>query len=162
PGAHLSAHRGAYKGLVRAHLGLIVPEPREQCRMQVGNETVGWEEGKCVLFDDTYRHEVWNETEGTRVVLLIDVPRPFPPALAVANRAILRLFRLTPFVTGAVKRLRTWERDFYKTHPHQGRPTSARYPEGGISPSGKNTPRDHTPSIRRQPTHSGTASATSS
>lgn len=118
PGAHLSAHRGAYKGLVRAHLGLIVPEPREQCRMQVGNETVVWEEGKCVLFDDTYRHEVWNETDGIRVVLLIDVPRPFPPALAVANKAILRLFRLTPFVAGAVKRLRAWERDFYKSQPH--------------------------------------------
>jgi ornithine lipid ester-linked acyl 2-hydroxylase len=116
PGAHLSAHRGAYKGLVRAHLGLIVPEPRERCRMQVGNETVVWEEGKCVLFDDTYRHEVWNETDGIRVVLLIDVPRPFPPALAVANKTILRLFRLSPFVTGAVKRLRAWERDFYKSH----------------------------------------------
>jgi beta-hydroxylase len=113
PGAHLSAHRGAYKGLIRAHLGLMVPEPRSQVRMQVGNETVYWEEGSCVLFDDTYRHEIWNDTDGVRVVLLIDVPRPFPPALAFANKAVLRAVRLSPFVTSAVRRLRAWERQFY-------------------------------------------------
>ena len=33
---------------------------------------------------------------------------------------------------------------------------------GGNSPSGKNTPELQTPSMRRQPTHSGTPSATSS
>ena len=36
PGAHLTAHRGAYKGLIRAHLGLVVPEPNAKVRMQVG------------------------------------------------------------------------------------------------------------------------------
>src|SRR5579864_326220 len=61
PGAHLAAHRGAYKGLVRTHLGLVVPEPRNKVRMQVGGEIVVWEEGRAVTFDDTYRHEVWNE-----------------------------------------------------------------------------------------------------
>jgi aspartyl/asparaginyl beta-hydroxylase (cupin superfamily) len=113
PGAHLTAHRGSYKGLVRAHLGLIVPGPREALRMQVGGAMVHWEEGRCVIFDDTYRHEVWNDTDGVRVVLLIDVHRPFPLPLALVNRAILGVARLTPFVTGAVKRMRIWERDHY-------------------------------------------------
>lgn len=117
PGAHLNAHRGAYKGLVRAHLGLIVPEPHENCRMQVGNETIYWQEGKCVLFDDTYRHEVWNDTDGVRVVLLIDVPRPFPQPLATINKAALRAFRFTPFITGAVGKLKAWEKQFYGTTP---------------------------------------------
>ncbi|HEX4196596.1 MAG TPA: aspartyl/asparaginyl beta-hydroxylase domain-containing protein [Caulobacteraceae bacterium] len=115
PGAHLSAHRGAYKGLVRAHLGVMVPEPRAQVRMQVGQQTVVWEEGRCVLFDDTYRHEVWNDTDGVRVVLLIDVPRPFPPLLARINRTGLRLARLTPFVADATRKLRAWEAAYYKT-----------------------------------------------
>lgn len=110
-GAHLNAHRGAYKGLIRAHLGLIVPEPRDKVRMQVGRETVFWQEGKCVVFDDTYRHEIWNETDDLRVVLLIDVPRPLPPRLAWANWTILRIVRLTPFVTDAIKRLRRWEKE---------------------------------------------------
>jgi ornithine lipid ester-linked acyl 2-hydroxylase len=113
PGAHLAAHRGAYKGLIRAHLGLVVPEPNEQVRMQVGNEMIHWREGKVVLFDDTYRHEVWNDTDGVRVVLLIDVPRPFPPVLAAVNKTLLRLARLTPFVTDSVKKFRAWEKDYY-------------------------------------------------
>jgi aspartyl/asparaginyl beta-hydroxylase (cupin superfamily) len=113
PGAHLTAHRGAYKGLIRAHLGLMVPEPNEQVRMQVGNEMIHWHEGKVVLFDDTSRHEVWNDTDGVRVVLLIDVPRPFPPVLAAVNKSLLRLARLTPFVTDSVKKFRAWEKDYY-------------------------------------------------
>jgi len=125
PGAHLTAHRGAYKGLVRAHLGLIVPEPRERLRMQVGEAMVHWEEGRCVIFDDTYRHEVWNDTEGVRVVLLIDVHRPFPLPIALMNRAILGLARLTPFVSGAIKRMRAWERG------HYGDPIPAQTPGEG-------------------------------
>jgi beta-hydroxylase len=113
PGAHLAAHRGAYKGLVRTHLGLMVPEPREKVRMQVGKETVIWEEGRCVVFDDTYRHEVWNDTDGVRVVLLIDTPRPFPPAVAWMNRQVLKLARLTPEIGGAVREMKAWEKARY-------------------------------------------------
>jgi len=113
PGAHISAHSGIYKGMIRAHLGLIVPEPREQVRMRVGGEMVFWEEGRCVVFDDTYRHEVWNDTDGVRVVLLIDVPRPFPPVMAAINKAILAIARASP-VAGAVhRRQRAWEEAFY-------------------------------------------------
>jgi aspartyl/asparaginyl beta-hydroxylase (cupin superfamily) len=117
PGAHLTAHRGSYKGLVRAHLGLIVPEPRASVRMQVGKAMVHWEEGRCVVFDDTYRHEVWNDTDGVRVVLLIDIHRPFPALLDWINKAILRLARFTPFVTDSIKRMRAWEKDYYATPP---------------------------------------------
>ena len=109
PGAHLSAHRGAYKGLIRTHLGLMVPEPRDKVRMQVGQETIVWEEGRAVVFDDTYRHEVWNDTDGLRVVLLIDVPRPFPPVLTRVNKALLAAARVTPFVTKTLERFRAWE-----------------------------------------------------
>jgi beta-hydroxylase len=106
PGAHLAAHRGAYKGLVRTHLGLMVPEPREAVRMKVGGEILVWEEGKAVTFDDTYRHEVWNDTDGVRVVLLIDTPRPLPPGPARMNWLILRGARIAPMAFEAYRRLR--------------------------------------------------------
>ncbi len=106
PGAHLAAHRGAYKGLVRTHLGLMVPEPREQVRMRVGAETIVWEEGRAVTFDDTYRHEVWNDTDGVRVVLLIDTPRPLPPGAARINWLILRGARIAPMAFELYRRLR--------------------------------------------------------
>lgn len=113
PGAHIAAHRGVYKGLLRAHLGLIVPEPSEAIRMSVGDAMIHWREGECVVFDDTYRHEVWNETNGVRVVLLIDVHRPLPRRLDRLNRAILRVARMMPFVTEPVKKHRAWEKEFY-------------------------------------------------
>ncbi|MBJ3775258.1 aspartyl/asparaginyl beta-hydroxylase domain-containing protein [Acuticoccus mangrovi] len=113
PGSHISAHRGVYKGLLRAHLGLIVPAPSEDVRMSVGDEMIYWKEGTCVVFDDTFRHEVWNDTDGVRVVLLLDVHRPLPAALDRLNRAILRVARVMPFVTEPVKKHREWEKAFY-------------------------------------------------
>jgi beta-hydroxylase len=113
PGAHIRAHRGVYKGLLRVHLGLIVPEPRERCRMQVGNEMIVWREGEAVMFDDTYRHEVWNETDGVRAILLIDVHRPLKPAQRLVNRAVLKVARRMPFVAEAVEAYRAWEKEYY-------------------------------------------------
>jgi beta-hydroxylase len=38
----------------------------------VGSETKTWQEGKCIVFDDTTEHEAWNKGDKTRVVLLLD------------------------------------------------------------------------------------------
>jgi len=38
PGKHLPAHRGPYNGVLRLHLGLIVPEPRERLGIRVENQ----------------------------------------------------------------------------------------------------------------------------
>ena len=75
PGAHVPAHRGATRGLLTCHLGLIVPRDGD-ARMRVGDRVVRWAEGETLLFDDTYDHEAWNETGGTRVVLRVRVRRP--------------------------------------------------------------------------------------
>lgn len=113
PGSHIRAHRGVFKGLLRGHLGLIVPEPSEKVRMSVGDAMVYWREGECVVFDDTYRHEIWNETDGTRVVLLFDVHRPLPPFLDAFNRTLLRVARVMPFVREPVRQHRAWEKEYY-------------------------------------------------
>ena len=57
PGKHIPAHRGPYKGVLRYHLGLKIPEPREGCRIRVGEEVRHWEEGASLLFDDTEQME---------------------------------------------------------------------------------------------------------
>lgn len=75
PGTHIPAHRGVTKGLITCHLGLIVPADGD-VRMRVGDRVVRWAEGETLVFDDTYDHEVWNDTAGTRVVLLIQFERP--------------------------------------------------------------------------------------
>jgi beta-hydroxylase len=63
-----------------------VPKEREKCHIQVDDQTLCWEEGKTMVFDDTFEHEVWNETGQDRIVLLVQFKRPvrFPGNL-VAN-----------------------------------------------------------------------------
>ena len=90
PHKHIPAHKGVYGGLVDCHLGLVVPEPAERCRIRVGTEVRQWEEGRFLVFDDSHEHEVWNDTEGVRAVLLMYVVRPLPAPLSWLNMWILR------------------------------------------------------------------------
>ncbi len=107
PGTHIPRHRGVTKGLMTCHLGLQVPPGR--LRMQVGDRTVSWREGETLLFDDTWPHEVWNETDGTRIVLLVQFERPLrQPGRAVAA-AFLAGIRRSPFVKEAVNNIALWE-----------------------------------------------------
>lgn len=76
PGTHVPPHRGVTKGLLNVHLGLIVPTETEKCRIDVEGETRGWTPGKYLIFDETFEHEVWNETAEPRVVLFLQVLRP--------------------------------------------------------------------------------------
>jgi len=109
PGKHIPAHRGPYKGVMRCHLGLKVPSPAEQCRIRVGDDVRHWEEGEVMLFDDTHEHEVWNDTDGVRVVLFLDVVRPFDPPVNVFNKALIKLISLSPFVQNAKENQEQWE-----------------------------------------------------
>jgi aspartyl/asparaginyl beta-hydroxylase (cupin superfamily) len=72
-GTRIQPHTGYPDGLLRCHLGLLVPEG---CGIRVGSETRHWTEGKCLIFDDTLEHEAWNQGNSTRVVLLLDFKAP--------------------------------------------------------------------------------------
>jgi aspartyl/asparaginyl beta-hydroxylase (cupin superfamily) len=69
PGTHIAPHTGYPDGVLRCHLGLIVPDG---CGIRVGPETRHWSEGKCLIFNDELEHEAWNRGVSTRVVLLLD------------------------------------------------------------------------------------------
>ena len=94
PRKHILDHRGPYKGVLRYHLGLIVPREAENCRIRVGEDIRHWEEGKSMIFDDTFNHEVWNDTDETRVVLFVDVLRPLPFPESAINRLIVAAIAL--------------------------------------------------------------------
>lgn len=74
PGKTLTPHYGPNKGVLRYHLGLIIPEGN--CHLNVGDDIYYWKEGEGVLFDETYLHSAHNETNEVRVVLYLDIPRP--------------------------------------------------------------------------------------
>ena len=106
PKKHLPEHRGPYKGVLRYHLGLIIPEPNTSCRIRVGNDVRSWEEGKSLIFDDSHLHEVWNDSDCWRVVLFVDFLRPLPFPLSVLNRMMVWRISRTPFITGAMENIR--------------------------------------------------------
>lgn len=103
---HIPEHRGMYKGVLRYHLGLIVPGPEGASRIRVGNDVRGWKEGKSMIFDDSHPHEVWNDCDSYRVVLFVDFERPsyFPASLV--NRLIISAIARTPSITEPMDRIR--------------------------------------------------------
>jgi beta-hydroxylase len=109
PGAHIPQHRGVTKGLVTWHLGLRVPRDAARCRMRVDHEIVHWGEGDSFLFDDTYEHEVWNDTDETRVILLVQVRRPMAWPGSIAPDLFLWGIRRSPFVKDAVRNIENWD-----------------------------------------------------
>jgi aspartyl/asparaginyl beta-hydroxylase (cupin superfamily) len=87
-GAEIVPHRGSAAGVIRFHYPLIVPTEPEKCWIEIGGYHFFWEEGVPLVFDDTREHWVKNQTDETRVVLIIDfnANMPFPVNLYTALR----------------------------------------------------------------------------
>jgi beta-hydroxylase len=79
-GGHIPRHWGMTKGMLTYHLALKVPQDRPKCRMNVEEGDVAhvlvWEDGKSFIFDDMFNHEVWNDTDEDRYILLLQIRRP--------------------------------------------------------------------------------------
>lgn len=76
PGKSIPLHQGSYKGYIRYHLALKVPETSPPI-LKVHNQVYEWKEGEAMLFDDSWPHEVVNKSNEIRAVLVIDVLRTF-------------------------------------------------------------------------------------
>lgn len=112
PGYHIRAHRGVSKGILRAHLGLIIPMNAEKCRIRVGDVIKVWRPGELFVFDDTYEHEVWNDTDEERVILLFDFDRPMRFWGRAVNNTFIRLMKLTAFYQEPKKNMEDFEARF--------------------------------------------------
>jgi ornithine lipid ester-linked acyl 2-hydroxylase len=119
PRKHILDHRGPYKGVLRYHLGLIVPRDAQACRIRVGEDFRHWEQGESMIFDDTYNHEVWNDTDETRVVLFVDVLRPLPEPESLINKMIVKAISYSPFVLDAKRNQEAWEQRYRARKPSQ-------------------------------------------
>ena len=107
PGKHVPEHRGPYKGVLRYHLGLLIPpQPEGACRIRVGDDVRRWEEGKSLVFDDAHPHEAWNESDRYRAILFVDFLRPLPEPLSTLNSIMVWRIGTTPFITEAVQNIR--------------------------------------------------------
>lgn len=103
PHTRLTEHRGPYKGVLRYHLALKIPKEKDKCGLRIEQEVRHWENGKSLVFDDSYLHEAWNDSEEMRVVLFVDFVRPLPFPLSLANRMIIWLMSQSPFIQNVLK-----------------------------------------------------------
>ena len=98
PGTHLPPHKGVTKGMITGHLALHVPADPEKCRMWIEGQVVRWEEGRMIVFDDTRKHQVWNDSDEDRVILLVHVARPLRFPASWLSWLFFTGIRLSPFV----------------------------------------------------------------
>jgi ornithine lipid ester-linked acyl 2-hydroxylase len=90
PGKSIPAHCGLYLGYLRYHLALRVPQ-NDPPTMRVKDTLHRWEEGKSIVFDDSLEHEVYNKSDETRVVLIVDFLRPMNLPAHALNVTLLKL-----------------------------------------------------------------------
>ena len=112
PRFHIVPHRGVTKAVIRCQLALKVPADREQLFIRVDKEIMHWTEGKCMVFDDTYDHEVQNNTDETRAVLFLDIDRPMAWRGRLFSRLLLTAIQWTAYVKDARSNLQDWEARF--------------------------------------------------
>ena len=78
PHKHIPRHRGPFRGVLRYQLGLSVPvdaEGQPAAVLSLNDQEYRIGDGEHLLWDDTYPHEVWNNSDQLRVALLLDVRR---------------------------------------------------------------------------------------
>ncbi len=83
PKSGVPPHHDTTNLKLTVQLALIIPPG---CGIRVGGITKEWHEGKCILFDDTFKHDVWNDSSEPRVCLLVDI---WHPGLTVVERKSL-------------------------------------------------------------------------
>ena len=112
PRYHVAAHRGVTKSILRAHLGLLIPKDAESCRLRVDTEICVWREGEVFVFDDTYEHEVWNDTDEERVILLFDFDRPMRFWGRALNSVFVWALKFTSYYQVPKKNMANYEDQF--------------------------------------------------
>jgi aspartate beta-hydroxylase len=73
PGTHIMPHCGPTNAMLRIHLPIRIPAGAS---LRVADQELTWTEGKCLIFDDSFEHEVRHEGTGDRVVLILDMLHP--------------------------------------------------------------------------------------
>ena len=77
--------------------------------MRVGDRRVHWDAGKWLIFDDTYEHEVRNDSDETRIILLCQVNRPLAAPGSWLAKGLMSYVKRSQFVQEAKDNLEDWE-----------------------------------------------------
>lgn len=106
-GTYIKPHRGAYKGYLRFHFGVSIPATDDTCAIRIENKLYHWQNGKSLIFDDTFVHDVWNRTSKERTVLYVDFIRPMPKYLILISKILTKLISKSPYIQNALRNLKS-------------------------------------------------------
>lgn len=109
PHYHIPPHRGPTNGIIRIHLALKIPSDSENCWIRVDDRVLHWKEGECIVFDDSYEHEVQNNSDEERVVLFFDVDRPMRLPGQLLTQTLIYGLKYSAYVRDPMKNLHEWE-----------------------------------------------------
>lgn len=116
PNQYIYPHWGYWKGFLRYHLGVIIPNDNadHSCWLRVNTSVADnavrdlsliergekhyWRNGKGVIFDDTFLHDAKNGSSEVRVVLWLDLRRRMQPWLGAINTALLEVAHRAPSI----------------------------------------------------------------
>jgi len=73
PHTRIVPHAGPTNLRLRVHLALEVPS---DCGLTVGDVPGTWTPGRCIVFDDAFVHDAWNDSDRERVVFIVDLWHP--------------------------------------------------------------------------------------
>ena len=98
PGKHVPAHRGPFRGVLRFYLALSMPtaaDGRPGAVLRIADSDYRLKDGEFLLWDDTYTHEAWNNSDGVRMVLLLDVRRRrMPIDMEIFSRILMAIVQV--------------------------------------------------------------------
>jgi aspartate beta-hydroxylase len=104
PRKHIPAHRGPFRGVLRFYLPLSMPTAADglpAAALRIHDREYRMKDGECLLWDDTYIHEVWNRSDDVRTVLLLDVRRRgMPLDMKIFSAVLMNIVRLGIAVRG--------------------------------------------------------------
>lgn len=89
-GKSIPPHEGPSPTYLRYHTAFRVPRDKPPS-IRVRDRVYTWKEGESLLFDDSWEHEVYNESSDVRVVLIVDVLRPVPLPVRAFGAVVLWL-----------------------------------------------------------------------
>jgi Aspartyl/Asparaginyl beta-hydroxylase len=74
PKTHVPRHTSELNTRMRYHLGIEVPE--RDIHFRIHDQLITWKQDKCIKIDDSYEHEIFQQSDRRRVVFILDLPHP--------------------------------------------------------------------------------------
>ena len=72
-GSLVRPHTGCCNSRLRVHFGITIPD---NCGIIVDGEARTWTEVQCMVFDDSFVHNVWQNSTQVRIILIVDIWHP--------------------------------------------------------------------------------------